>query len=146
MKMINFKQVLDMKYGLQPEDVDTIRELNNEVMCKLAPSKIHGVGVFAIRDIKKGEELGIFGSTNKRPYKLHDMSLLNPEVRELINQRWLLAEKGGVFQSPNDDARLISFMNHSENPNCDKETGKANRDIKKGEEITEDYDEFAKDL
>lgn len=29
----------------------------NQVYCRLMPSKIHGVGVFAIKDIVKGEEI-----------------------------------------------------------------------------------------
>lgn len=38
--------------------------LNKTVWCKLGPSKIHGVGVFAIRDILKGQKLTDFSLTD----------------------------------------------------------------------------------
>ena len=57
----------------------------------------------------------------------------------LLEQRWCLALKGEVFQSPNNDARLISFMNHSDTPNYDKVNDTALRDLKEGEEVTENY-------
>ena len=38
-------------------DIDQqIAELNEEIRCHLKPSSIHGIGVFALRDIKKGEK------------------------------------------------------------------------------------------
>lgn len=116
-----------------------IEELNETVKCKLAPSKIHGIGVFAIRDIKQGERMFCRGMPNTRWYKLESLEGLIPEVKKLIRQRWALAEEGQPFQSPNDDARLISFMNHSDTPNYDKYNDTALEDIKKGEEVLEDY-------
>ena len=63
-----------------------------------------------------------------------------PEIRKLILERYPLAEKElHIYAHPNDDARLISFMNHSDNPNYDNETDTTLREIKKGEEVTEDY-------
>lgn len=114
-------------------------ELNKQVKCKLAPSKIHGVGVFAIRDIRKGEKMYCKGSPNAKKYQ-GDISVLRPEIRELILQRWTTADKDFPFLSPNDDARLISFMNHSDTPNYDKYNDIALKEIKRGEEITEKYD------
>ena len=110
--------------------------LNNTVWCKLAPSPIHGIGVFAIRNIKKGQKL--YCQSNRKTFINLNEELL-PEIEEIVRQRWPLAFEGDLFLSPNDDARLISFMNHSNDPNYDKYNDVALRDITKGEEITEDY-------
>ena len=48
-----------------------------------------------------------------------------------------MPQGGRAFVSPNDEANLQAFLNHSNNPNC--RINIALRDIEKGEEITEDY-------
>ena len=117
-----------------------INELNEQVKCTLRISPIHGIGVFAIRDIKQGEKMYCIGSPHTKFYKLSSLEGLRPEVKEIIVQRWPLAQKlGASFQSPNNDARLVSFMNHSENPNYSQKTDTALRDIAKNEEIVENY-------
>ena len=113
--------------------------LNNTVWCKLAPSDIHGIGVFAIRDIPKGQKLYCMGMPNTEAITLDTLEGLIPEIKELIDQRWPLAVDGDSFQSPNNDARLISFMNHSKSPNYSKYNDTAFMDIKEGTEITEYY-------
>ena len=113
--------------------------LNETVKLTVAPSDIHGVGVFAIRDIKKDEELYTHGSPIKKLYKPKDLQGLKPEVKALILQRWLTADRGGTFLSPHDDVWLSSFINHSCTPNMNKYTDKAMKDIKIGEEITINY-------
>jgi len=121
-----------------------IEQLNEEVKCTLAPSKIHGVGVFALRDIKKGEQMYCFGQERQWihiPYgQFHK---LRPELRDLIKGRWPTIEKSAPFLHPNSEVWLISFMNHGDKPNYDKYNDCATQDIKKGEEITEQYGEYA---
>lgn len=121
--------------------MDIVKRLNEEVKCTIAPSEIHGVGVFAIRDIKEGERLNCWP---EKGFQIHLDSLdgLLPEVRALILQRWPIAIEGKPFLHPNDDARLLSFMNHSNMPNYNPYLDLSTRDIKKGEEITEDYGRF----
>lgn len=114
--------------------------LNNEIWCKLAPSSIHGIGVFAIRDIPKGTE--IFAQSTGGVYLKDPLDDVLPEIKALILQRWPLAEQGYAYLSPNDDARLLSFMNHSKEPNYDPVIDCVLRDITAGEEITEDYGEY----
>lgn len=116
-----------------------INHLNNTVYCKLAPSKIHGIGVFAIRDIPKGTQIWAKKHTNTETISLESTEGLHPAILEIIKQRWILAFQGDKFFSPNDDARLLSFMNHSNEPNYDPITDKVIKDIKEGEEILEDY-------
>ena len=120
-----------------------ILELATTVKCKLEPSPLHGIGVFAIRDIHKGERLYCYPAPDNRAkyYTLTFAALkeLPEEVRDLIIQRWPCVANDEYFLSPNFDQRLISYMNHSDTPNYDELTDQALRDIKRGEEITEDY-------
>lgn len=120
---------------------EQINELNSMVKVKLAPSHIHGVGIIAIRDIRKGEKVYCEPSKHLKLYSVPYGSLkkLFPEIRELIMQRWAGIINGSMFQSPNDDQWLVLFMNHSDNPNYNKLTDTALQDIKKGEEITSNY-------
>lgn len=116
-------------------------ELNSEVRCKLAPSSIHGIGVFTIRDIPKGQRCYCTPNMIPKFYNIPYGSLnkLFPEIKELVLDRWASVVNGSIFQSPNDDAGLLFFMNHSENPNYNVVSDLALRDIKKGEEVVEDY-------
>lgn len=120
-----------------------IDDLNKTVWCKLAPSKVHGIGVFAIRDIPKGQKLYLDLETTAKPIQCNDFTGLHPAILELIKQRWPLAFEGEWFGNPNNDARHISFMNHSADPNYDHHNDCALRDIKEGEEVFEDYGDYA---
>ncbi len=112
-------------------------ELNATVWAKLAPSKIHGIGVFAIRSIPKGQKVYELG--NRRWRKPIEYHMAHQAIQELIYQRWPLVIEGADFWSPNDDAHLPSFLNHSNTPNVDKHTFCALRDISTGEELVENY-------
>lgn len=120
-------------------DSEIINHLNETVWCTLAPSPIHGIGVFAIRDIPKGQKLYCRIPSETSPISLSTFEGLHPEILTMIKQRWPLALKGDYFHSPNDSAKLILFMNHSDTPNYDDYTDTALFDIKRGEEITENY-------
>lgn len=119
---------------------DQISILNSTVKCTLRPSPLHGIGVFAIRDIKKGEKLYCHSMERKLLKDDNNLAGIRPEVRELILQRWPMIYKGSAFLSPNDDARLISFMNDGgKDSNYAIRTDTATKDIGKGEEVLEDY-------
>jgi hypothetical protein len=119
---------------------EMIQELNATLWVRLAPSKIHGVGVFAIRHIPAHTCLYTYGWHRGHDY-LYSIPLertkeLHPEILGLISDR-----HGGMhksFSHPMSDAVHVCFMNHSDNPN----TGMGNyslRDISAGEEVTESY-------
>ena len=38
------------------KEVLAVRKLNTQVWCRLAPSNIHGIGIFAIKNIPKGTD------------------------------------------------------------------------------------------
>lgn len=116
--------------------------LNNTVWCTLAPSPIHGVGVFAIRPIPKGTEYT--DHTNEtldaiETYELtpDEFATIDPAIQRLILDRTIFTEHLLRFTSPNTDAVLRSFMNHSDTPNTDGI--RTLRDILPGEELTEDF-------
>ena len=64
---------------------------------------------------------------------------LEPEIRELVLDRWASVVNGSVFQGPNDDAHLLMFINHSDDPNYDVVSDTALKTIYKGEEVLENY-------
>lgn len=123
---------------------DQLNTLNGNVKCKLAPSKIHGVGVFAIRDINKGEKLFMFPNLklNWFSLKLAELDKLFPEVKEMILAQWPAIINGSNFLAPYDSCWMLLYVNHSENQNYDFKTDMATKDIKTGEEITENYKEM----
>ena len=118
-----------------------IKTLNDTVWATIAPSKIHGVGVFAIRDIPKGQKLQL--NAFYEPFKLTDFTGLLPEIYEIIKARWPYAMNGTPFLHPHNDVRLVSFMNHAADPNYDYMTDCVLRDVKAGDELTEDYGDMA---
>jgi len=119
----------------QEEQLDV---LNQTVKATLAPSDIHGIGVFAIRDILKGERLHCDSLPKVFNVPYSSLGKLFPEVKDVILQRWPSVINGSKFISP--DARLLSFMNHGgKDCNYNQIDDTAKCAIKKGEEITEDY-------
>jgi len=121
--------------------MDTPFYINNTVYCRLAPSGIHGVGVFAIRDIPKGQAITDYHGGGFYSYEVskEEFNKIEPEIQTLIRQQTIF--EGTIkFDSPNSHQILEVFMNHSKEPNSD---GKITlREIKKGEELTKDYSEF----
>ena len=130
---------------------EQILKLNSSVWCKLASSPIHGIGVFAIRDILRGTKMWEWMRSWYDPrgsqlwewsgmwynVPLERFGEIHPAIRDLILDRHPMPQGGRSFVSPNDEANLQSFLNHSSSPNC--RINIALRDIQKGEEITEDY-------
>lgn len=116
---------------------NAIELLHEVVKLKLAPSAIHGVGVFAIRDIAKGEKL----YTDIIPHQLDvpyaKVKRLPKEIREILLGHFPLIVQGSHFMYP--VTKFSAFLNHSDSPNYDAKDDVALRDIKAGEEVTEDY-------
>lgn len=124
---------------LQKQQDLQVEILNKEIKATLAPSKIHGIGVFAIRDIKKHEKVYCDNTSIIFELTYENLDRLRSEVKKIILERWPSIINGSKFISP--DARLVSFMNHQDAGECNysQVTDTAKRDIKCGEEITEDY-------
>lgn len=108
-----------------------------KIKCNIGISKIHGVGVFAINDIKKGEEL--FNPIITRiEMSLQEFNSLDENTKKVILDRNVIyAYENIVFINPDAEINYPSFMNHSDNPNSNGYI--ALKNIKAGEEITENY-------
>ena len=116
---------------------EQIDELNARVKTYIGVSKIAGVGVFALREIAKGQKLYADFTPTVYSLSYSDFQKLFPEVREYIIERWPRVVVGSRFAFPTD--RVQAHMNHSEDPNYDAINDVMLKDVKKGEEITEDY-------
>lgn len=114
--------------------------INRDVWATIAPSKIHGVGIFSIRDIPKGTY--ILGGSNLKDFKFtitdeEFMDILEP-IRNIILDRTIFYKGDMIsFKHPNSLINLQCFINHSDKPNSNGECALV--DIKSGEEITEDF-------
>jgi SET domain-containing protein len=107
----------------------------------VAPSAIHGVGLFA------GEDLG----QGTRIYDFVDGVdiVMTREQAAAHGAEFARFMKVFAYVNPGDRRMVISvdnsrFMNHADRPNTawDERSGWATRDIRKGEEITCDYFTF----
>ena len=115
-----------------------ITALNEMVKIRLAPSEIHGIGVFAIRDIKKGERLYADHTPTVYTLRYADFGKLNKEVKQIILERWPQVVSGAsYFAFP--DARYMAYMNHANPANYDAFNDIVLEEIRAGEEVTEDY-------
>ncbi len=114
-----------------------IDALNMYVKTYVAPSKIAGVGVFALRDIGKGQRIyaNIMTKVYSLPYK--EFRNLFPEVREKLLERWPQVVNGSQFMFP--ETKIVAFMNHQEDCNYDAVNDVMLKDVKVDEEITENY-------
>lgn len=128
-----------MKQSIVPAE-----EINKTVLATLAPSPIHGVGVFAVQDIPKGA--GVYLRWEHRGLLQTTLSELKPEVKRIIIQRWPPVNDGYPFLHPHEDVNLPSFINHSDDPNYSQSGDRALKDIKAGEEITQNYGKYKDSL
>lgn len=114
-----------------------IKLLKDIIKVRIAPSPIHGVGVFAMRDLKVGEKMELDAIPHMFDIPYSKLGELDKEQRELILSHWPNIITGSHFLYP--VTKMTAFLNHSEQPNYDAKADKILKDVKKGEELTEDY-------
>ncbi len=120
-----------------------LRRVLANCYCRLAPSPIHGIGVFAIRNIPRGRNP--FNTLPKyaRPGYVRmtsvEHAVLPPKLREMISALYPLMRKCGCQPA----ALTLSISTHTSTaPNLrtrDGFTFIALRKICEGEELTADY-------
>ena len=124
---------------------ELLRELSQEIYVALKPSPLHGIGVFAIRDIPKGCRT-IFSQYAGEYIKLpiRDVEALPEHSRNLVetyclydDHHYYVPEYGFKIMD------MVLYLNHSSTPNVrsinDGEFFEALRDISAGEELLVNY-------
>jgi len=110
-------------------------------------SSIHGLGLFADQDIPKSTKSWKFSPGLDLEISHSDFEKLSQQEKDTILFYGFNSKKTGNYHLSFDNVR---FMNHSPNGNISIDVSVedveypliANRDIKKGEELTQNYFEF----
>lgn len=122
-----------------------LSELRNDTYVIIKPSPLHGIGVFALRTIPKGQR-GLF-SKNIGEW----IPISKKEVKELPQYSIDLVEKYCLYDGENyfipdygfKVMDLVNFLNHSDTPNVisinDGEDFETIIEIAAGEELLIDY-------
>jgi uncharacterized protein len=114
----------------------------------LAPSAIHGIGLFAAAPVVAGTRVWRLDPAFDRTVDEVAFTLLAPVAQVLVQRYAYLDPVRRVRVLCADDAR---FFNHADDANCRDEPGSeglvtvAVRDIEEGEELTWDYREQGTD-
>jgi SET domain-containing protein len=105
----------------------------------LDKSKIHGIGVFAGEFIGKGTKMWRFVEGYDRAYSPKEFARLPKAARKFLSHYAYRVDGEILFTVDND-----RHINHSDDPNTYLKGGYAiaRRNIRRGEEITNDYREF----
>jgi SET domain-containing protein len=126
-----------------------LQELQYETYVALKPSGVHGIGVFALRDIPKGCRT-IFSKDTGEWIQLSfaEVEALPAHAREFI-ETYYLYDTDRYF-IPAHGCKIMdmaSYLNHSGTPNIvsvmDGAFFEALRDIQEGEELLVDYGTIA---
>jgi len=108
---------------------------------ELRPSPIHGIGVFLLENVRKGETVWRFDSRIDRVYADAEIESLPPGLREFLRTYSTWHEKAGLWVLCGDNGR---HFNHSDTPNTVSQgiafgDDVAGQDLLAGTELTSDY-------
>lgn len=132
---------------------DLSRKLAHKTFCRLKPSAISGVGVFAIREIPKG--VNPFQDCRQArliAFREKELAMFAPGVKKLIKDFCIV--KNSLYLVPHFGLNCIDlayYLNHSKNPNMramvQSKSGDVEfitrRRINNGEELTVDYKTYS---
>jgi SET domain-containing protein len=116
------------------------------VYARLKPSRIDGVGVFAIRDIPKG--MYVFSGDDDEMVWVDASTVNRLEAEAKKLYRDFCVTRNGRFGCPRNFnlLTLAWYLNHSSKPNMAADENYnfySTRRIRKGEELTVDYDTYS---
>lgn len=121
-----------------------------KIYYQIAPSKINGVGLIAIRSIPKNTLLFKATNENVKYYKFEELRKKNIPLSVIkVIKKYYAHDKNGIeipdnFFS-NTHFTIVSYINHSNNSNVyfnfDTMSYYTKRRIKKNEELTINYSE-----
>jgi SET domain-containing protein len=122
-----------------------LQQLQQSTYVMIQPSPLHGIGVFAIRDIPKGtRDMFSQGVGEWIKLTIAEVEALPKHSRDLVENHCLFDED--FYYVPDYGFKvvdLVIYLNHSDTPNVisvnDGEYFEAIRDIAAGEELLVDY-------
>jgi SET domain-containing protein len=122
-----------------------LKDLHQDTYVMIKPSPLHGIGVFAIRDIPKGtRDLFSQGVGEWIKLTIAEVEALPKHSRDLVENHCLFDED--YYYVPDYGFKLVDlviYLNHSDTPNIisinEGEFFEAIRDITAGEELLLDY-------
>ena len=127
------------------EEIRIVQTIIECTYCRIKPSKVNGVGVFAIRNIASKTSLfpecARYDKQFKVKKELFDSS--DDNVKEMVYD--FFSHRDGFFYIPYRTLNSLSmggYINHSDSPNAKfDERGSvcSIKDIEKGDEISIDY-------
>lgn len=122
-----------------------LAHLEKEVYCRLGVSPIHGIGVFAVRDIPKGAyPLKSYIRIKEMDISKQDIKHLPQGVRDQIDTFcYYDRKKVSIPRIGLNTFDMAIYLNHSKKPNLRfKKNGSLEclHDVKKGDEMFIDYD------
>lgn len=118
------------------------------VKTEVGPSEIHGLGLIAAQDIKRGELIWEFQPNFDLELTQEQVDLLSEAARETVmslayfnaeRARYILCADNGRFMNHSDEPNTVSVG--FQGPEGEGRTYAA-RDIRIGEEVTENYRSF----
>ena len=122
-----------------------LKQLAESTYVMIKASPVHGIGVFAIRDIPKGtQDIFSQGIGEWIEVSKEEVDALPKHSRDLVENHCLFDDKS--YFIPDYGFKLVDlviYLNHSDTPNVvslnDGEMFEAIRDIACGEELFVDY-------
>ena len=127
---------------------ELLRRVLADCYCQLQPSPIHGIGVFAIRDIPKARNpfktLTKYAAPGSVRVTDKELAVLPPQLAALIRALFVPTTEGKLY-IPTCGLNVIyldSYINHSPHPNLRTKDGVrfiTTHRIREGEELTVDY-------
>jgi len=133
-----------------------LKHLKNDIFCRIGVSKVHGVGVIAIKDIPKGTMP--FTTLSKEKDKIinltsDDIKDIHPNVSKILKDFFgdKKSDDYDVYAYGPNYINISFYLNHSNKPNIDVVEDNennyysflTNRKIKKGEELFINYNEYS---
>jgi len=122
-----------------------LKHLQEEVYCKLGISKVHGIGVFALRTIPKGvNPMRTWHDVEEVEFTHLDLKGLPRSVRKELDIFCYYTDE--VMHIPSvgmNTMNMAVYLNHSKKPSVAYQKNgqlKTLRTIRSGEELMLDYD------
>ena len=115
---------------------------------ELKPSPLHGLGVFVLAPLKKGDLIWRFDARMDRVYTPAELASLPEHLQRYLKIYSTWHEQTGLYVLCGDNGR---YFNHSDTPNTVSNAisfgeDHAARDLEAGEELTSNYSHICDDV